>query len=154
MKKYKFGFDLYALLLFSIIVIPNFIWFAIPAKIDILRSPYRTPIIDTIGSIFQILMLASLICLKRNYQFKNKPLLLLSSILFIILYYISWILYYLTFKQDRVIIALTICPCLAFMLFALYRKKCILHFFNFFHNLPYYVFIFEFLYFSSLDISP
>ena len=46
MKKYKFGFDLYALLLFSIIVIPNFIWFAIPAKIDILRFPSRTPIIS------------------------------------------------------------------------------------------------------------
>lgn len=142
MKKYKFGFDLYALLLFLIIMIPNFIWFAIPAKIDILRSPSRTPIIDTIGSIFQILMLASLICLKRNYQFKNKPLLLLSSILFIILYYISWILYYLTFKQDRVIIALTICPCLTFMLFALYRKNYVSSIFLIFFTICHIMFLF------------
>ena len=66
MKKYKFGFDLYALLLFSIIVIPNFIWFAIPAKIDILRSPSRTPIIDTIGSIFQIFNVSQFNLLKKK----------------------------------------------------------------------------------------
>ena len=37
-KKYKMGFDVWALVLFIAIMIPNIIWFAIPAPNDILRT--------------------------------------------------------------------------------------------------------------------
>lgn len=37
LKKYEFGFDVGCLLLFLIIMIPNFIWFAAPAPNDVLR---------------------------------------------------------------------------------------------------------------------
>ncbi len=37
-KEYKLGFDRYGLLLFLLIMLPNFIWFAVPAPNDALRT--------------------------------------------------------------------------------------------------------------------
>ena len=48
LKEYKFGFNIYGLLLFLIIMIPNFIWFAVPAPDDVLRVESVTEMIDTI----------------------------------------------------------------------------------------------------------
>ncbi len=55
MKKVRF--NVYGLLLFLIIMIPNIIWFIVPAKNDILRTESITPLIDNIASVFQILMI-------------------------------------------------------------------------------------------------
>lgn len=49
-KKYKIGFDLWGVLLFLIIMIPNFIWFAVSAPNDILRADSITKIIAVIIS--------------------------------------------------------------------------------------------------------
>ncbi len=49
LKEYKFGFNIYGLLLFLIIMIPNFIWFAVPAPNDVLRTESVTEVIDTIA---------------------------------------------------------------------------------------------------------
>ena len=49
LKEYKFGFNIYGLLLFLIIMIPNFIWFAIPAPNDVLRTESVTEVIDTMA---------------------------------------------------------------------------------------------------------
>ena len=38
LKNYKLSFEIWGLLLFLIVMIPNFIWFAIPAPNDILRA--------------------------------------------------------------------------------------------------------------------
>ena len=51
-RKYKIGFDILGLLLFLIIMIPNFIWFAVPTSNDILRNESITPIIDMLALIF------------------------------------------------------------------------------------------------------
>lgn len=59
-KNYKFGVDIYSLLLFLIIMLPNFIWFAIPAPNDILRTDSVTPIVDAIGSFCQIFFIIAL----------------------------------------------------------------------------------------------
>lgn len=40
LKKYTLGFDIWGLIIFLIIMIPNFIWFAVPAPNDILRADY------------------------------------------------------------------------------------------------------------------
>lgn len=56
-KKYKFGFDIWGMIVFLIIMLPNFIWFAVPAPNDILRTESITVIIDAIGSICQVLMI-------------------------------------------------------------------------------------------------
>ena len=45
-KKYKIGFDIWGLIIFIIIMIPNFIWFAVPAPNDILREESITKTVD------------------------------------------------------------------------------------------------------------
>ena len=42
--------------MFIIIMIPNFIWFAVPAPNDILRADSITKAVDTAGSACQVLM--------------------------------------------------------------------------------------------------
>ena len=59
-KKYKLGFDIWGLLLFLIVMIPNFVWFAVPAPNDVLRIESVTETVDTIGSICQVLMIIAI----------------------------------------------------------------------------------------------
>ena len=68
LKEYKFGFNIYGLLLFLIIMIPNFIWFAVPAPNDVLRTESVTEVIDTIASVCQVLMVISFVYF-CNHQF-------------------------------------------------------------------------------------
>lgn len=60
MKNYKFSFDVWGLAIFLIIMIPNFIWFAVSAPNDILRKESKTAVIDTIASVCQVLFAVSL----------------------------------------------------------------------------------------------
>lgn len=60
MKNYKFTFDIWGLAIFLIIMIPNFIWFAVPAPNDILRAESKTAVIDAIASVCQVLFVVSL----------------------------------------------------------------------------------------------
>lgn len=70
LKKYKIGFDIWGIIVFLIIMIPNFIWFAVPAPNDILRTESVTVVIDAIGSICQVLMICAL-CVFINPERKN-----------------------------------------------------------------------------------
>ena len=82
LKEYKFGFNIYGLLLFLIIMIPNFIWFAVPAPNDVLRVELVTEVIDAIASVCQVLMVISL-CIFANiksHKFHITPLIILVII--------------------------------------------------------------------------
>ena len=126
LQKYKFGFNVSGLVIFLIIMLPNFIWFAFPAPNDILRQESITPIVDTIGSVCQIIFVASLCVVinKERDSIKISPL-LISSIVCIGLYFSGWVLYYNGIVNTIVIICLTLPPCVAFILFALDRKNII-----------------------------
>ena len=43
-KEYRIGFDIWGALLFLIIMLPNTIWFAVPAPNDILRTDSVTKV--------------------------------------------------------------------------------------------------------------
>ncbi len=118
MKKIKF--NIYGLLLFFIIMIPNFIWFAIKAPNDILRVESATPILDLIVSIFQIIMVVFL-CFSKDANNKFN----ISSIISVILYFICWILYYLSIINNLVIIGLCLFPCLSFLFYEIKIKNWI-----------------------------
>lgn len=70
LKRYRVGFDICGLLLFLMIMIPNFIWFVVPAPNDILRVNSVTPALDTIASVCQILMVIAL-CIFINQERKR-----------------------------------------------------------------------------------
>lgn len=123
-KKYKLGIDFWGLLLFLIIMIPNFIWFAIPAPNDILRSKSVTGVIDTVASVCQVLMIAAL-CIFRNKG--NRKICINPFIIIVIvcciLYFFSWIVYYSGTVNAIEILGLIIPPCLAFLFYAIDRKN-------------------------------
>ncbi len=124
LKKYRISFDISGLVIFLIVMIPNFIWFAVPAPNDILRNESVTANVDIFGSIFQMLFIASL-CILVNKE-RNKlhfSSLIIFSIICIALYFVGWVLYYNGITDSLVILSLTLPPCLAFILFALDRKN-------------------------------
>lgn len=124
LKKYKLSFEIWGFLLFLVVMIPNFIWFAIPAPNDILRATSITETIDIVASICQILMIAAL-CIFRNRE--SKKLRVTPFIIIVIccclLYFVSWIVYYSGIVNANVILGLTVPPCLAFLFFAIDRKN-------------------------------
>ncbi len=124
LKKYKLGFEIWGLLLFLIMMIPNFIWFVIPAPNDILRVNSVTEKMDTIASICQVLMVVSL-CIFTNRE--SKKLCVTPFMIIVagccLLYFISWIVYYVGIANVIIILGLTILPCAAFLFFAIDRKN-------------------------------
>ena len=78
MKKYKLGFDVSGLLIFLNIMIPDFIRLAVPAPYDIMRNESVTPAVDTMGSVFQVMLVRPSLFTDR----KNNP-------------YRCWVLYHL-----------------------------------------------------------
>lgn len=124
LKQYRFAFDPWGLILFLLVMLPNFIWFAVPAPNDILRADSATPVVDAIGSVFQVLTVACL-CLvihKSRSELRFSPL-IITTIVCVAIYYIGWALYYTTNVTPFVILLLTVPPCLAFILFAADRKN-------------------------------
>lgn len=124
LKKYRFGLDVSDLLLFLIIMIPNFIWFAVPAPNDILRTDSITGTLDTVASICQVLMII-ILCVFRNRECKRISIspFIIAIIICCLLYFISWGVYYIGVVNAVVILGLTIPPCLAFLVFAIERKN-------------------------------
>ena len=124
LSKYRFGFDFSGLVLFLLVMLPNFIWFAVPAPNDVLRSESATPIIDIIASVCQVLTVACLCFVINKERSKLRfSLLVIAAVICIVAYYIGWGLYYSGIASDGVILMLTIPPCLAFILFAADRKN-------------------------------
>lgn len=124
LKNCKLSFEIWGLLLFLIVMIPNFIWFAIPAPNDILRAKSITEMVDTVASVCQILMIVA-ICIIRNRESKKlciSPFIIMAAACYL-LYVASWIAYYSGMTNVVVILGLTIPPCLAFLFFAIDRKN-------------------------------
>lgn len=126
LKKYRFGFDIFGLLLFLLVMIPNFIWFAVPAPSDVLRAESITPIIDGIGSVSQVVFIAAICILIRKDVDKIRFSKLISlSLVMVITYFIGWILYYNGIVNPIVIALLTIPPCMAFIIYTVDRKNVV-----------------------------
>jgi len=124
LNKYRFGFDVWGLILFLLVMLPNFIWFAVPAPNDVLRAESTTPIIDAVASVCQVL---TVVCLcfvinKERSKLRFSPL-VIAAVVCVLIYYIGWVLYYSGIVNACVILLLTIPPCLAFILFAADRKN-------------------------------
>ena len=126
LKKYRFGFDIFGLLLFLLVMIPNFIWFAVPAPNDVLRTESITPIIDVIGSVSQVVFIAAICILTRKDVDKIRfSKFIILSLAMVITYFIGWILYYNGIVNPIVITLLTIPPCMAFVIYTVDRKNVV-----------------------------
>ncbi len=124
MKKYKFAFDPWGLLLFLLIMLPNFFWFAVPAANDVLRRESVTPVLDAAASVCQVLFAAALCAVvnKERERLRLTPL-IWASLFCGGLYAAGWAFYYAGSAGPPVIALLTLPPCLCFLFFALDRKN-------------------------------
>lgn len=124
LNKFRFGFDVWGLILFLLVMLPNFIWFAVPAHNDVLRAESVTPVVDMIASVFQVLTVACLcfVINKERGKLRFSPL-VIAAVVCVVVYYIGWVLYYSEIVHTWVILLLTLPPCLAFVLFAADRKN-------------------------------
>ena len=123
-SKYRFGFDVWGLILFLLVMLPNFIWFAVAAPNDVLRAESVTPVVDMIASVCQVMTVACL-CFVINQErskLRFSPL-VIAAMACVVIYYIGWVSYYSGIVNAWVILLLTIPPCLAFILFAADRKN-------------------------------
>lgn len=121
-KNFRFGFDLGAAVLFAAVMLPNVFWFAVPAPNDLLRGASATPTIDTIGSVFQMLMVG-LLCIVKNTTAGKRTRLLWGAAVCYGSYCAAWIAYYRGIVTPVVILALCLAPCLAFGFYAADRKN-------------------------------
>ncbi len=126
MKQYRFGFDIWGLITFLAIMLPNFIWFAVPAPNDVLRADSVTGVMDAIASVCQVLIVACLCGLihRQSRKIRITPL-IIASVVCCLLYYAGWIIYYQGNVSAVVILGLCIFPCLVFLFFAIDRKNMI-----------------------------
>ncbi|MBO6032889.1 MAG: hypothetical protein J6Q22_15740 [Prevotella sp.] len=122
--KYRWGFDVWGLGLFLLMMIPTMVWSMVPAPNDVLRTESVTPVVDTIASTLQFLAIACLCVLinKTRGKLRFSPLVFLTVIC-IVLYFAGWALYYCGSTGAWVILLLTIPPSLALVLFAVDRKN-------------------------------
>lgn len=126
LKKYRFGFDIFGLLLFLLVMIPNFIWFAVPAPNDVLRAESITPIIDGLGSVSQVVFIAAIcILIRKDVDKIRLSKLIILSLAMVITYFVGWILYYSGIVNPIVIALLTIPPCMAFIIYTIDRKNIV-----------------------------
>lgn len=123
-KNYRFGFDPWGLGLFLLVMLPNLIWFAVPAPNDILRAESVTPLLDAVGQVFQLAMAAAL-CGVRNIA-QDQPMKrgnLAGTAACAALYLAGWTAYYAGIANAAVVLNLCLAPCGAFLAFALGRKN-------------------------------
>ena len=112
-------FNIFGLLLFVIVMLPNVLWFIFPPQNDILRNESLTPTIDVIASVFQVIMVVSL-CFVNKKQAKKYDLL---SLICVAIYFLCWILYYCNVANSVVILGLCLFPCLAFIFYEIRIKN-------------------------------
>lgn len=127
MKKYKFGFDIWGLTLFLLIMFPNLFWFVFPAPNDILRRESITQLADIIAEVFQVIMIVMLCFIKNRdaKSFSVKSKLILGAFGCCLCYFTAWILYYQGIVHMLIILSLCIFPCTAFLLYEIDRKNYI-----------------------------
>lgn len=124
LNTYRFGFDVWGLIFFLMVMLPNFIWFAVPAQNDVLRVESVTPVVDIVASVCQVLTVACLcfVIHKERSKLYFLPL-VMAALVCVVVYYTGWVLYYTGNTSTWVILLLTIPPCLAFIMFAADRKN-------------------------------
>lgn len=111
-KNYRFGFDPWGLGLFLLVMLPNLIWFAVPAPNDILRAESVTPLLDAVGQVFQLAMAAAL-CGVRNIA-QDQPMKrgnLAGTAACAALYLAGWTAYYAGIANAAVVLDLCLAPC-------------------------------------------
>lgn len=126
-QNYRIGFSPSGLLLFLAVMLPNFLWFAIPAPNDVLRGESLTPVVDLAASVCQGIMVAALCLIVRRDvgRFRLRSRWEIGSVACAVFYYAAWAAYYCGIASGPVLLMLTLFPCAAFLLHSAGKKNWI-----------------------------
>jgi len=116
-KRFRIGLNGFGILLFTAVMLPNILWYYFSAGNDPLRIPTSTVMLDTIAMFFQAVFVFFMCLLVDNMAEKptwRHPR-ILAAFALVLLYYLSWALYYFVTAHMAVILALAVLPCLAFL---------------------------------------
>jgi len=121
-KKYKFGFSVWGFGLFLLIMVPNIVYFCVPAYRGGLDGD--NVVLDTVASVFQAigLMLLFFIVRREKDQKLFKTGVTLAAFFFAI-YLIAWIFYFCSYRNSAVVISLAVFPCLSLLSFSIGEKN-------------------------------
>ena len=132
-KAYKIGVDLWAILLFALVMLPNIVAFSVPKFSALLDA--ETGTLEITATVFQVIFVALLIFIvhegKRRLNFRSPLVILCGGAL--VCYYVAWICLFCAAVNAAVYLALAIFPCVAFLVFEVERR-------NFFALVPTAVF--------------
>ena len=124
LKKYKIGFDVWALWIFAAVMLPNIIWLLYLTPNDVLHKETVTPTVDLIMSIFRWLTIAALCFIKNRSSNRSiKSSLPAISGACCMFYYSAWIFYYCGEASNLIIMSLCIFPCIAILVYSYFRKN-------------------------------
>ncbi len=123
-QKYQCRFEAWGMFLFLAIMVPNFIWFAVPAPHDVLREGSAAGVLGVIASVCQVWMVAAL-CAFKNRKYRKMGITPLTVLVIVccLLYFACWIFYYTGVIHPLVLLGLMVPPCFAFLFFAIDRKN-------------------------------
>lgn len=124
--KYRFGFDVRALILFIVMMLPNIIWFVSPNQDNLTSEGSLVDGLEIIVSIAQVIMVGAL-CFVMN-DAREVPMKKWNTILIyamVTLYYIGWVFYYFGTVNLLLIVILSVTPGVAFLIFSIARKNII-----------------------------
>lgn len=123
LKNYKPGVDLWGLVLFGLLLLPNVVYWCIPKEYHLGGSGA----LDIAAKVFQAISLVLLVFVVRREREKfsfSSPMIYFSS-LFLLLYYIAWIFFFCGYGNAAVLLFLAGCPCVTLLLFEIWRKNWI-----------------------------
>lgn len=124
LKRYRFGLEPWALLLFALIMLPNILWAFMPAPDDVLRVESLTPVTDMLASAAQAVTIAALVLLRHERRPQTvRSGMCAASALCLLGYWLAWALYYQGVTNAAVILMMTLLPCAALLLFAINRRN-------------------------------
>lgn len=124
--KYRLGFDVWALMLFIIIMIPNVLWFVSPEQAPLTSESLALHWIERIASIAQVVLIGTL-CFIIN-ELREIPMNKWSTTsvcVMIALYSLGWGFYYGEVINLLTILTLSVTPGVAFLIFSIARKNII-----------------------------
>ena len=122
-KNYKWGADLLGILLIALILLPNIVYWCIPAFTGL--GGNRA--LSIVGYVFQALGIAATVALV-NKQRKPFTFFSLGGMLtwtFLLIDYAAWIFYFCSFYNIAVALFLTVAPCVSLIAFQADRKNYI-----------------------------
>lgn len=123
LRRYRLGLDWGGLVLFLILMAPNFVWFAVPAPQDVLREESLTPVLDTLAAAAQVFLAAALCLVRRREPAPHHRGWSLTAAALAAGYLLCWAGYDAGITAVPVLLLMCLLPCGAFLCYGIGGKN-------------------------------